>query len=94
MRKQGAHEQRIIASTFSHHGFTGTQIEAMQIVWSMLGDDEQVPNMQETLPDQMVRIVHLSYRPLRSACLFLELSSENDQAVLICIQPLNALVHR
>ncbi len=40
---------------FSLYGVSGTQIEAMQIMWGVLRDNEQVPSMQKSLPDQMVR---------------------------------------
>ena len=38
-----------------YDGVTGTQIEAMQIMRSVLRDDAQVPNLQKSLPDQLVR---------------------------------------
>ncbi len=46
-----------LVSTLSLYGFTRTQIETMQIMWSLLRDNEQVPNVQKSISDQMVRIV-------------------------------------
>jgi hypothetical protein len=53
--------------TSTHHGFSRTQIEeyeAVQVMWSVLRDHEQVSNVQKSLPDEMVRIAQLSYLPL------------------------------
>ena len=41
----------------------------MQIMWSVRRENGQVPKMQKSLQDQMVRITQLSY--LESLCVFL-----------------------
>ena len=42
----------------NYRGEDGTQIKAMQIMWNVLRENEQVPNVQKSLSDQMVRIAH------------------------------------
>jgi hypothetical protein len=34
----------------------GTKVEALQIMWSVFRKNGQVPNVQKSLPDQMVSI--------------------------------------
>ncbi len=57
-RQQAASHPKIFGSSFNiySNGFTRTQIEAMQIMWSVLWEDGQVPHLQNQIPDQMVSI--------------------------------------
>ncbi len=68
---EGKKKNKLIVCALLHHGFTRTQIEAMQIMWSVLRDNEQVPNVQKSLSHQMVRITLLSY-----LCFSMSVSSE------------------
>jgi hypothetical protein len=50
-----------IENVLWEYEFSGNQIEAMQIMWSVLRDDEHVPNVQKSSPNQMVRIYRVIF---------------------------------